>query len=260
LKEKKDPANLTMAKQDSATEPIAIASSTSYFAGEEGLIEEFQFDYNLLNAFDQKLVRTNGIFFLASPCIAPCIIPYMYACEVHNVVDRNNATHVCITQDGIRYSVDKRSAGCRRQICEEGKTMKTVPFDKITDCDIEEPAGNTGCCWLVPNTVTVVNVDTASGSRGPDQNGLPSHELVIRGLVDPHAFKSLVWKMKRAGHGTPHSANMVVGAAKAPGNVQMSRTPSSELAPLLRKQNALLTEQNKVLNEHTNLLKSIAKK
>lgn len=244
-------------KSDEST-PVAVASSTSYFAGEEGLIEEFQFDYALLNEFDQKLVRTNALPLSLATSVC-CPFTLLYACifDVKNVVDKNNATHVCITQDGIRYSVDKHKAGCRAQMCDQGRTMKTVPFDKITDCDIEEPAGNSGCCWLVPNTITVVNVDTASGSRVVADGQSPGHELQIRGLVDPHAFKSLVWKMKRGGHGTPHAST---GAAKAPVNVEMSRTKTSELAPLLKQQNALLTEQNRVLNEHTQLLKSIAKK
>ena len=96
----------------------AQVSSTSYFADEEGLIEEFQFDYDSLNAFDQAIVRTNAVpysclFLFTGLPIFPCFIPYMFICETQNVVDKNNATHVCITQDGIRYSVDRRKAGCR---------------------------------------------------------------------------------------------------------------------------------------------------
>merc|ERR1711991_832602 len=110
------------------------------------------------------------------------------------------------------------------------------PFDKITDCDIEEPAGNSGCCWLVENTVSVVNVDTAS-SGGTDPNqGIKKHELQIRGLVDPHAFKKLVWKMKREGHGTPSQQQFV-----APANVKMSRNESQAgLMQPLMAQNKLL--------------------
>ena len=241
----------------------AQVSSTSYFADEEGLIEEFQFDYDLLNDFDQAIVRTSAVpfscalLFIGLP-LFPCLIPYMFICETQNVVDKNNATHVCITQDGIRYSGDKRTSGCRMSMCDQGRTMKTVPFDKITDCDIEEPAGNSGCCWLVKNTVTVVNVDTASGNRMADGKG-QAHELQIRGLVDPHAFKKLVWQMKRGGHGTPHQ--QVASKPVAPGNVEMSRVASGdELAPLLQKQITLLETQNRALNEQTKLLKIISTK
>jgi len=244
----------------------AQVSSTSYFADEEGLIEEFQFDYDSLNAFDQAIVRTNAVpfsclFLFTGLPIFPCFIPYMFICETQNVVDKNNATHVCITQDGIRYSVDRRKAGCRMSMCDQGRTMKTVPFDKITDCDIEEPAGNSGCCWLVKNTVTVVNVDTASGNR-VGEAGAGLHELQIRGLVDPQAFKKLVWKMKRGGHGTPHQQTASKQAsAVPPSRVEMSRVAKGdELAPLLKKQIALLETQNKALNEQTKLLKIISDK
>lgn len=44
-----------------------------------------------------------------------------------------------------------------------GKSSKTVPFDKITDCDIEEPAGNT--CIVIRNVLTTVNIDTASSGQ-----------------------------------------------------------------------------------------------
>jgi hypothetical protein len=65
-----------------------------------------------------------------------------------------------------------------------------VPFDKITDCDIEEPAGNT--CICITNVLSTVNVDTASsGTEG-------KKELKLAGLKDPHSFKKLVWAMKRA--------------------------------------------------------------
>lgn len=248
--------------------PIANAqvSSTSYFASEEGLIEEFAIDYDLLNEFDKRIVAVgafpNGLALLLSavPC-GLCYPCYALTCESQNVVDANNATHVCVTRDGIRYSVDKRKSGCRFSMCDKGKTTKTVPFDKITDCDIEEPAGNAGCCWLVKNVVTVVNVDTASGSRG-GEGGYGGHELKIRGLVDPHGFKKLVWKMKRSGHGTPHG--IPDDPVNAPNQVQMSRLntgntkSTSELAPLLKQQNKLLEKQNQVLSEHTTLLKKIA--
>ena len=42
---------------------------------------------------------------------------------------------------------------------QQGKVSKTVPFDKLTDCDIEEPAGSSGCfLMLVPNTLNIVQV------------------------------------------------------------------------------------------------------
>ena len=64
-----------------------------------------------------------------------------------------------------------------------------MPFDKITDCDILEPAGNE--CLCIPRILFKVRIDTASSSQD-------RHELVIAGLKNPHEFKKLVWAMKRA--------------------------------------------------------------
>mmetsp|Transcript_31085 Transcript_31085/g.31608 ORF Transcript_31085/g.31608 Transcript_31085/m.31608 type:complete len:122 (-) Transcript_31085:751-1116(-) len=86
--------------------------------------------------------------------------------------------------------------------------MLIVPFDKITDCDIEEPAGNS--CLCVPNILCTVNVDTASsGTEG-------RKELKLTGLKDPHSFKKLVWAMKRSQQGSaPASTNMVADRGDA---------------------------------------------
>jgi len=64
-----------------------------------------------------------------------------------------------------------------------------VPFDKITDCDVTEPAGNS--CICVRNVLSTVNIDTASS--GTDGR----KELQLTGLKEPHLFKKLVWAMKR---------------------------------------------------------------
>ena len=115
------------------------------------------------------------------PCSLICCLPCWYPCEQHNVSDRIRAQHLAITRDGIKYVVDKHSTGCRFECQDQGKVSKTVPYDKMTDCDVEEPAGSSGCCLaLVPNTLHVVNVDTASGNR--DSGG---HELSISGLFAP---------------------------------------------------------------------------
>ena len=63
-----------------------------------------------------------------------------------------------------------------------------MPFDKITDCGVVEPAGNE--CLCIPRVLFKVRIDTASSSK--DQ-----HELVLAGLKNPHEFKKLVWAMKR---------------------------------------------------------------
>ena len=130
------------------------------------------------------------------PCSLCCCLPCWYACEQDNVSDRIHAQHLAITRDGIKYVVDRHDTGCRSECQQQGKVSKTVPYDKMTDCDVEEPAGSSGnCLMLVANTLHVVNVDTASSHGG--------HELTLVGLVAPEEFKKDVWQMKRGEQVTP---------------------------------------------------------
>jgi hypothetical protein len=108
-----------------------------------------------------------------------------------------------------------------------------IPFDKITDCDIVEPAGNS--CVCIPNTLYSVHIDTASSEKG-------SHELNITGLKDPHAFKRLVWAMKRATV-DGHPAGACLPAALE----MVDRGSSSdEVAILLREIRDELRQQKEV--------------
>merc|ERR1719198_1607506 len=111
-----------------------------------------------------------------------------------NIEDDVRCQHVAITRDGICYIRDRHKQGCRCDCDQAGKVTKTVPFDKLTDCDIEEPAG---CDCCVQKTLYTLNVDTASGNRGAEGQ---AHELMLVGLRDPKAFKTAVWQMKRGEH------------------------------------------------------------
>merc|ERR1712050_461336 len=98
---------------------------------------------------------------------------------VPNIRENVLSQHVALTKDGILYIKEKHKQGCRCDCDMAGKVSKTVPYDKLTDCDIQEPAG---CECCVQNTLLTVNVDTASGNRGPEGG---SHELTLVGLRDP---------------------------------------------------------------------------
>lgn len=139
---------------------------------------------------------------------------------------------------------------------------KTVPFDKITDCDVQEPAG-ASCCGLVPNILYAVNVDTASTAAG-------QHELSVVGLKDPYGFKDLVWRMKRGEVQLPADIHLTSGnssdAAGAPvsmvmnrGGVEMSQLTSSVAAGGAgsAKATQLLESIEKRLDEQNNLLRQL---
>ena len=66
--------------------------------------------------------------------------------------------------DGIRYIKDKHKIGLRMDCQDVGKYTKTVPYDKLTDCDIQEPAGAAGpCCCMIQNTLS--SCGTGGGIR-----------------------------------------------------------------------------------------------
>ena len=181
-----------------------------------------------------------------------CSLPCWYACEQHNVSDRIHAQHLAITRDGIKYVVDRHDKECRLDCQQQGKVSKTVPYDKMTDCDVEEPAGSSGCClMLVANTLHVVNVDTASGNR--DDGG---HELSLVGLVAPEEFKKDVWQMKRGEQVAGVSgtvAPMAVSMARD-GGAGMGAAPalsSSSLEAKIDEQTAVLKELLEVMKAFT---------
>ena len=90
-----------------------------------------------------------------------------------------------------------------------GRISTTVPYDKITDCDVLEPAGAEGCpCALVSRTMYTFTVSTASANPA----------LEIWGIHAPYELKRDVWNMKR-GQGIEGCA----GSAVAPLGVSMDR-------------------------------------
>jgi hypothetical protein len=176
---------------------------------DEGVIAVFDFDYDQMTVF-QTQIKAAGQFIAVTvaslysflilgtiaPVFGPIIVVGLYLitlapCFLRLQVQwEAESNHLAITRDGIRYVQDKRKSCWGFAMCDKGKSSKTVPFDKITDCDIIEPAGNQ--YLFFPRILHVVNVDTAS-SGGENHR----HELRISGLTQPHRFKALVWAMKR---------------------------------------------------------------
>ena len=159
------------------------------------IIAVFDFDYATMEDFNTKV----GFASLAAFCLYPPIFGLaMLGCTPcflrKNVEWSARSQHVALTRDGIRFVRDRRKTCWGLSCTDAGRSSKTVPYDKITDCDIEEPAGNT--CLCIPNVLTTVKIDTAS-SGGPGNH----KELKISGLKDPVGFKKLVWAMKRHNNG-----------------------------------------------------------
>lgn len=232
---------------------MSVPTAALYFGDDPGLVREFEIDYEKVRGFHTEVGDQCAIACL------PCLVPLCwFTCERQNTIDKINATHVAITHDGIRFSVDKHKAGCRCDCNDQGRVTKTVPFDKITDCDITEPAGASGPCCSVKNILAKVVVDTASS--GGTSDGITRHELEIEGLVDPHAFKALVWEMKRnyinsttAGVGGVASAasltTMSQGAPAPIGDMKRTMEQQADTIDLLKEQNRIQEEQLSVLKQ-----------
>ena len=219
-----------------------------FFANEEGLIAVFDFDYEKISSFKKSVASLSMLFppvliFGALFCCYPCLYQQQIDWDVYS-------QHVAITRDGIKFVKDKRKTGCGCDCMDAGKSSKTVPFDKITDCDVHEPAGATCCC--VQNVLSTVMVDTASSGGGGE--GGPRHELALSGLKNPMSFKKLVWAMKRANASGGGGGRQVVSAAAAaldaPSFNTMDRGMSNEVTnSILRDIHSELVEMNKNMKD-----------
>ena len=155
-----------------------------FFAGNADVLKTYEFDYDSIIKFVRDSVESNMIGnIIVPPCLILACIQHQ-ACGIQNIEDRARAQHLALTKDGIKYVVGKTPGDCRMECEERGKTSQTVPYDKMTDCDIEEPAGSVGCCCaLVPRTLYDIKIDTAGGGQ----------TLHVIGLKDPEQFKKDVW-------------------------------------------------------------------
>lgn len=205
-----------------------------FFEREPGMLATYDFDYEKVISFRQQQAWAMFAFFppawFSSICCMPCFIN-------QNVEWKARAQHVCLTVDGIKYVDDRRKTCCGLSCTDKGKESKTVPYDKITDCDIREPAGM-ACCCCIPNVLSTVSVDTASSGK----NAEGKHELDLSGLVDASAFKQAVWAMKRRQQATIGSADGGAsggaGLMQAPGQADMVVKLLGEIRDELKTMNA----------------------
>jgi len=206
-----------------------------FFDDDDDVVAAFDFDYeNMENFYSNVGWCWLGLTLLYTPLFTACMVGLAPCYLKRNVQWSVQAQHVAITRDGIRVVRDKRSTCWGMPCTDAGKSSKTVPFDKITDCDIEEPAGNT--CVVIRNVLTTVNIDTASSGQGRS-------ELKISGLKDAQRFKQLVWAMKRRYKSSGPAAALEV-ASRGGGGDDVA-VLLREIRDELRQNNNLLLTMNK---------------
>mmetsp|Transcript_99626 Transcript_99626/g.321198 ORF Transcript_99626/g.321198 Transcript_99626/m.321198 type:complete len:252 (-) Transcript_99626:150-905(-) len=220
----------------SAVGGVAPEAEDQYFANDHGLNVPFDFDYEAIIDFNTKKKWAEFVFvpvsWISVICCYPCFLS-------QNVEWTAEAQHVALTIDGIRYVQEKHPSYCGMSCTDVGKTSKTVPYDKITDCDLQEPAGM-ACVCCVPETLTVVRVDTASSG---DSGGVARHDLELAGLKHAGEFKRAVWDMKR---GTASAgASAPAAQLQAPRQNGMELTVLMEIRSELQQLTSLLKEQAK---------------
>jgi len=214
----------------------APAAADEFFNGDQGLVSVWDFDYDTIIGFNYQL-QALGI------CLIPpawCSFLCCYPCYLQKNIEWNaRAQHLALTVDGIRFVRDRHQTMCGFPCTDKGKESKTVPYDKITDCDVQEPAG-AACCCCVQNVLHHVHVDTASSGS---KDGVPSHELSLTGLKNANDFKQAVWSMKRgqapagASVPLPSASNQMMAA---PAQEQMSTELLREIRDEMRELNSHL--------------------
>lgn len=224
------------------------AAVDQYFENEPGLVAVFDFDYDRIIEYQKSYQWALVKCF--PPCWPCCCCPWYID---QNIEWSVRAQHVALTVDGIKYVTEKRKNAFGFSHSDIGKFSKTVAYDKITDCDVQEPGGNAcGCCG-VRQALPIVCLDTASSAGIPGQP--VGHELALVGLRFPDQFKQAVWAMKRGQ--APAHASVVFeqpgcmrgmssaclkrrGPVPAPRQAEMNTPLLVEIRDELRRMNDLL--------------------
>lgn len=159
----------------------------------ENIVAVFDFDYELMEEYYEHVGWASLGLLILFPKLSYWInVNFSAPCYLRkNVHWSVRAQHLAVTRDGIRFVRNQRPTCYGFGCTDAGKETKTIPFDKITSCEVIEPAGTT-LGWI-PNTLHTVNVAT-EGSHGWCQS------FSVTGLKDPRGFQRLVLALKRASH------------------------------------------------------------
>jgi len=200
--------------QDIIPETQGLVWEDDFFDDEQGIIAVFDMDYEAMNDFHTSVAFAEqwwcSLFWsivggfigaLVALSVKGLFIGVLCGILFHVIINppcllKENirwmvySHHLAVSRDGIRYVTNRRRNCWGLPMCDVGKNCKTIPFDKITDCDLIEPAG--ACCCCITRVLYTLVIDT--GSSGSERN---RHELELQGIKNPTSFKNLVWAVKR---------------------------------------------------------------
>jgi hypothetical protein len=115
-----------------------------FFQNEPGLIKTYTFHREKLIEVKSNDDYVSFQHLCPILCFPPCYPCYFYYCYVNCVVveenarDKVNATHVALTQDGIKFVVDDHKQGFR--MGSEKRVDRTVAYSSIKYADIVSSA------------------------------------------------------------------------------------------------------------------------
>jgi len=159
-----------------------------YFNKDE-VLKTYEFDRKKMAKFNYEVKQQEviGCCICTAGLSSPCCLVTVCGEGEQNAKEFAEAQHLAITKDGVRFVVESHLTDCRREADRTGRVSQTAAYDKITDCDIEAPAGAEGCdpCCLIPRVLYKVKIESAGSG------------FEISGLVDPEQFKKDVWAIKR---------------------------------------------------------------
>mmetsp|Transcript_56147 Transcript_56147/g.142990 ORF Transcript_56147/g.142990 Transcript_56147/m.142990 type:complete len:259 (-) Transcript_56147:45-821(-) len=221
-------------------------------------LKEFAFDAKLL----EQEWKQQTLLPLLWPCcmpVWPCTILMHFLCIRQNIDDKIKSMRVNLTDEQIEYEEGPYFTCLRHDACgKQGRVNKVIPYDRVQDVRLEEPAGN--YCCVFPFKITLVSVQTAGGSVGHIETWMPGREfqggkvgrseLELWGLEDATAFRNMILDMKKKGKGLG-GAGDGMGSTSAPSQQRMASGGG--------RMEALLEEQLSLLRSIDASLKSMAK-
>lgn len=216
--------------------------------------------------FNTELLRTEWNQQSLLPILWPCCVPFWpialptyFLCTQPNIDDKIKSMKIVLTDEQIEYEEGPYFTCWRHDAFgKQGKVNKVIPYDRVQDVRVEEPAGNYCCCF--PFKITLVSVQTAGGSVGHVQTWMPGKEfqqgkigiseLELWGLEDAVSFRNMVLDMKKRGKG-------LGGVSDGMGNT--TAPPSQMMMKGGNRAEALMEEQVGLLKSIDTSLKSMAK-
>jgi len=162
---------------------------------------------------------------------------------------------VKLDDKGVTFRVESHKTCCRFDCQDVGAYSRHVPYDRIQDVQVREPAGAVCCC--VPRVLYTVGLQTAGSGGAP--------EIILVGLKNPALFRNIVINAKEEGGlRARKQAAALVGPAVEEKTVisSIASMPTKGLLhkniELLEKQVTLLNNSVVCINEQIVLLKKIA--